>query len=110
VGAEQRLLIIDSFAVCSLSSKRTECPVFLWRTVARSIATPCGENVFDPEADDITASKLAVDGEIEHRQVSNVTFDVELGPYRPDIIGSKRGLRTNQFSPMGSEVNSRGRP
>jgi hypothetical protein len=37
-------------------------------------------HVLDREAYDITASKLAVDGKIEHRQVSNATFDLELGP------------------------------
>ena len=55
-------------------------------------------HVLDREADDITASKLAVDGKIEHCQVSNAMFDLELGPYRPDIFGSERRLRTDQFS------------
>ncbi|HEY6832258.1 MAG TPA: hypothetical protein VI251_07185 [Pseudolabrys sp.] len=35
--------------------------------------------MFDLEAYDITASQLTVDGEIEHRQVSNATFDLEPG-------------------------------
>ena len=30
---------------------------------------PVGSNIFDPEADDVTASKLVVDRQIEERQV-----------------------------------------
>jgi hypothetical protein len=55
-------------------------------------------HVLNREADDITASQLAVDGKIEHCQVSNATLDLELGPYQPDIFGSERWLRTDQLS------------
>jgi hypothetical protein len=54
-------------------------------------------HVIDREADDVAASELAVDGKIEHCQVSDGTFDLELGPYRPDIIGSERGANRSVF-------------
>ena len=52
----------------------------------------------DREADDITASKLAVDGKIEYCDVSNATCDLELGPYRPDIFGPEWRLEPIRFS------------
>jgi len=55
-------------------------------------------HVLDREADDITASKLAVDGKIEHCQVSNAAFDLELGPYRPDIFGSEAAASNRSVS------------
>jgi hypothetical protein len=57
-----------------------------------------GGDVVDPEGDDITASQLAVDGEIEHRQVSSTSFDLELGPDRPDMLWPQRGLCSNQLA------------
>jgi hypothetical protein len=33
---------VDRLTVCSVNSNRTGCPVFLWRTIARSTACPCG--------------------------------------------------------------------
>jgi hypothetical protein len=39
-----------------------------------------GSDILDPDGDDITAAKLAVDGEIEHNEVASATFDLELRP------------------------------
>ena len=43
-------------------------------------------NVLDLESDDIAASQLAVDGQIEHRQIAGSLLDLELGPDRPDMF------------------------
>ena len=51
-----------------------------------------GRDVVDLERDDITASQLAVDGEIEHRQVSSTSFDLEFGPDRPDMLWPQRSF------------------
>jgi hypothetical protein len=37
-------------------------------------------NVFDPQGDNIAASQLAIDGEVEHRQVPCSPFDLQSGP------------------------------
>jgi hypothetical protein len=48
------------------------------------------------EGDNIAATQLTVDRKIEHRQVACSMFDLELGPYRPDVFRAKRRLRSNQ--------------
>jgi hypothetical protein len=42
----------------------------------------CGD-IFDPEGDDIAATKLAVDCQIEHGEVASAPLDLELCPDRP---------------------------
>src|SRR6202030_2963114 len=44
---------------------------------------------------DITAAQLAVDGEVEHRQVPGASLDLQLGPDRPDMLWPQRGLCSN---------------
>jgi len=38
-----------------------------------------------PDRDDITATELAVDRQIEHGEVPSAAFDLEFGPDRPDV-------------------------
>jgi hypothetical protein len=47
----------------------------------------CGEysDVLDLEGDEIAASKFAIDGQIEHRQVARLSLDLQLGPDRPEF-------------------------
>jgi hypothetical protein len=60
---------------------------------------PCSHagDVFDPNGDDIAAAKLAVDRQIEHRQVASAAFDLEFRPDRPDMFGQQRRLRATGF-------------
>ena len=57
--------------------------------------------------DDVTATKLAVDRQIEHGKVASVAFDLEFSSDRPDEFGSQRRLRPAQLAlgprhaPMG---------
>ena len=55
-------------------------------------------NVLDLERDDIAAAQLAVDGEIEHRQVAHPPVDLELGADRPNVLRPQRRLRANQLA------------
>jgi len=50
------------------------------------------------EGNDITSAQLAIDSQVEHRQVSDATLDLQSRPYRPDVFRSERRLRTNQLS------------
>jgi hypothetical protein len=52
----------------------------------------------DPDGDHVAATKLAVDCQVEHREVASVAFDLEFSPYRPDVFGSQRWLRTGQLA------------
>jgi hypothetical protein len=51
-----------------------------------------GGYILDPDGDDVTTAQLAVDRQIEHREVANSAFDLELRPDRPDVFGSQRPL------------------
>jgi hypothetical protein len=55
-------------------------------------------NVLDLESDDIAASQLAVDGQIEHRQITRSLLDLELGPDRPDVFLPQGRLGPYQLS------------
>ena len=43
-------------------------------------------------------AELAVDRQIEHREVACAAFDLELRPDRPDVFGSQRWLCPRQLS------------
>ncbi|SRR6266404_4640922 len=47
---------------------------------------PTRGNILDLESDDITIALFAVDSEVEHCQVSRLSFDLELGPDRPNML------------------------
>ena len=45
-----------------------------------------GGNILDLESDNIATAQFAIDGKIEHGQVSRLSFDLELRPDRPDVL------------------------
>src|SRR3954470_13711467 len=47
-------------------------------------------HILDAQGYDITATKLAVDCQIEHRQIASATFDLQFRPDRPDVLGAQR--------------------
>ena len=57
-----------------------------------------GRNVLDSERDHVAAAQLAVDREIEHREVANLAFDVKLGSDRPDVLRPKRRLLADKLA------------
>src|SRR6516225_4415493 len=50
------------------------------------------------EADDVAASQLAIDGQIEHREIAHSSFDLQFVPNRPNVFGPKRRLCACQFA------------
>ena len=56
------------------------------------IDSEAGSDILDPDGDDVTATKLAVDSEVEHGKVPRTAFDLEFRPDRPDVLGAQRGL------------------
>jgi hypothetical protein len=55
-------------------------------------------NVLDPESDDVASPQLAVDGQIEHRQVAGSSLDLQLAANGPDVFGPERRLRPDQLA------------
>jgi hypothetical protein len=55
-------------------------------------------DIHDLDRDDVTATELAVDRQIEHGEVPSAAFDLEFGPDRPDVFGSQRRLRPGQLA------------
>jgi hypothetical protein len=54
-------------------------------------------NVFDPQGDNIAASQLAIDGEVEHRQVTGSLLNLQSGPNGPNVPCQERGLCSDQL-------------
>jgi hypothetical protein len=55
-------------------------------------------NVLDPQADNVASSELAIDGQIEHREVACAPSDLQLGTDRPDVLRPERRLGADQFT------------
>ena len=55
-------------------------------------------NILDLEGNDIAATQLAVDGQIEHRQVAGSPLDLQLGSDRPNVLWPQRWLCPNQLA------------
>jgi hypothetical protein len=68
------------------------------------------EHVLDLEGDNIAAAQLAVDGEIEPRQVGFAISDLELGADRPVMLWPKRRLGSHQLTlvPKGTRLDAGG--
>jgi hypothetical protein len=62
-------------------------PASLLLNDGRAIAnSPASEHVIDPQPEEIAAPELAVDGEIEHREIAFSTLRLEPHPDCPDIL------------------------
>jgi hypothetical protein len=61
-----------------------------------SIATR--RDIINFEGNEIATTKLAIDGEVKERKVSNAAFDLKLSTDRPDVLGAKRRLRSDDLS------------
>jgi hypothetical protein len=83
-------VVIDRLAGLFAQFKSDGSPGFLLSDrCAIGRVTACGD-ILDPNGDDITAAKLAVDCQIEHGQVASAAFDLEFRPDRPDMFGRSR--------------------
>src|ERR1700692_3516827 len=91
-------IIIDGLAGLFAQFKSDGPPGFLLpdRCAIRRVST--GGDILDPDGDDVTAAKLAVDRQIEHGEVASSAFDLELCPDRPDVLGSQRRLRSRKLA------------
>src|ERR1700726_4893014 len=57
-----------------------------------------GGNVIDPDGDEVATPQLAVDGEVEQRQIAHLPLELEPGSYGPDMFLPQRWSGSNQFS------------
>jgi hypothetical protein len=56
---------------------------------------PAGDDILDPNGNDITAAKLAVDRQIEHGEVTSAAFDLEFVRIDQTCLG-----RSDGFAPV----------
>jgi len=68
------------------------------RCAIRRVAA--GGDILDPDSDNVTAAKLAVDRQVEQREVASAAFDLELRSDRPDLFWSQRWLCPRQLAPL----------
>jgi hypothetical protein len=91
-------IIIDGLAGLFTQFKSDGPPGFLLPNRRSIRRVPAGGDILDPDGDDITAAKLAVDGQIEHGEVASAAFDLEFRPDRPNMFGSQRRLGSGQLA------------
>jgi hypothetical protein len=90
VGGRQ--IIIDGLAGLLAQFKSDGPPGFLLSDGCAIRRVAAGGDILDPDGDDVTAPKLAVDRQIEHGEIASAAFDLELRPNRPNVLGSQRRL------------------
>jgi len=62
-------------------------------------------HVIDAQGNDITAAQLAVDSEVEERQIALSIRHLELSSYRPDVAWSQRWLGADELSFIPRHAN-----
>jgi hypothetical protein len=85
-------IVIDRLAGLLAQFKSDRPPSFLLPDRCAIRRVPAGSDTLYPDDDDITATKLAVDCQIEHGEVASAVLDLELCPDRPGVFGSQRWL------------------
>jgi len=73
-------IVIDCMADLLAQFKSDRPSSFLLSNCRAICRVPTGSDILHPHGDDITATKLAVDCQIEHGEVANAAFDLELCP------------------------------
>jgi hypothetical protein len=46
----------------------------------------CDADILDPQAHEVAPAQLAVDGQVEHREVTSAVFDFKPGADRPNVF------------------------
>ena len=52
----------------------------------------------DPEADEVAATQLAVDSQIEKRELAHPVFHLKAHPKCPDVLDFERGLLAHDLA------------
>jgi len=66
------------------------------RRTGERVAIGCDIN--HPDGDDIAATQLAIDGEVEQRKIAQLALQLELRADRPDMLGLQWRLLPNDFT------------
>jgi hypothetical protein len=77
---------------CHLAGARADVFDYIERFYNAKGSVTAGGHIFDPDSDDVAAAKLAVDRQIEQRQVASAFFDLEFRSDRPDLFWPQRRL------------------
>jgi hypothetical protein len=57
-----------------------------------------GRYILHLEPDNVAATKLAVDGQVEHREIPDPTLYLKLRPNGPNVLGPQRRLGADNFA------------
>jgi hypothetical protein len=61
-------------------------------------SVPVGGDILDPDGDDVTTSKLAVDRQVEHGEVASAAFDLEFrSEWTRRVLGVAAALPRSAF-------------
>jgi hypothetical protein len=65
------------------------------RSISQATA---GGDVVDPKADEVAAAKLAVDGEVEHRQIAFAALHLKSNTNGPNLFRPQKTLLANEMA------------
>jgi hypothetical protein len=65
-------------------------------------------NILDPQSDHVTTAKLAVDGDVEEREIAYAACELQPSAYRPDMLRLKRWFRARQSAFVPRRARSLG--
>jgi hypothetical protein len=80
---------------CEFEPHRPASFFLAYDSAVKSI--PTRGHIFDADRDNVTAAELAVDREVEERQIAFAVFHLKPGPNGPNLAGPERWLRTNEL-------------
>ena len=95
--------------VCSVISNWTGRPVFFWYDGAPFSNSAAGANIVDLQSEEITAPELAIDRQIEQREVVLEALQLKPSSNGPDLFQFEEGpLLTNHASLVPGSLRVRG--
>src|SRR5207244_1399361 len=72
-------------------------PARLFLNNGGTVSDPAaGADIVDLQPHEVTASKLAIDGEIEQGKVARPAFQLKPDPDRPNVLGFQRALLSGE--------------
>src|SRR5215471_5440589 len=84
---------------CELSQLEADRPTRFPLPVRRPVdRVPVGRNIVHTEGGEVAAAQLAVDGEIEQRQVTCMPLQLQPGTDRPHVPRSQGRLRSGELA------------
>ena len=91
-------VVIDCLTALLRQFEFDGLPSLLLRNYRTIDCVPARSDILNLHGYDIAATQLAVDGEVEHSQVTGLSLNQQPGPDRPNVLWSQWRFRPNQLA------------